>query len=100
MGMSLKHSRAPNASTTVAEGLRSAILRGELVAGRRVLQDAVADQFGVSQSIVREAFKQLATEGFLRADPRRGVSVAELSHDDAAELIRLRCAIEVQALSI
>lgn len=56
--------------------------------------------FNVSQSIVREAFKQLAAEGFLHADPRRGVSVSDLSHEDAAELVRLRSALEVQVLRL
>jgi DNA-binding GntR family transcriptional regulator len=34
----------------------------------------------------REAFKQLATEGFLKAEPRRGVSVAHLTADEAQEM--------------
>lgn len=97
--MQLKTKR-PNASTLVADGLRSSILKGELLPGARVLQEAIAEQYQVSQSIVREAFKHLEMEGFLRADPKRGVSVAELTAEDAAELVRLRGAIEVQALRI
>lgn len=98
MELKTKPIRAPSAATMVAEALRAGILKGEFKAGVRLMQDAVAGQFGVSQSVVREAFTQLATEGFLRADPRRGVSVSELSSEDAAELIRLRSAVEVQAL--
>jgi DNA-binding GntR family transcriptional regulator len=59
----------------VAEALRSAVLKGELVGGDRVRQDHVATKFGVSQMIVREAFKQLVAEGFLAQEPCRGACV-------------------------
>ena len=89
----------PSASQAVADALRESILRGELAGGTRVMQDAVASRLGVSQTIVREAFRELEVQGFLRAEPRRGVSVAELTLEDADELVRLRSAIEVQALA-
>jgi DNA-binding GntR family transcriptional regulator len=90
--------RHPPASKAVADDLRDAIMRGDLAGGARVMQDAVALRLGVSQTIVRESFKQLVAEGFLRAQPRRGVRVAELTGDEADELVRLRAANEVQAL--
>jgi DNA-binding GntR family transcriptional regulator len=61
-------------------------------------QDAIATRFGVSQMIVREAFRQLVTEGFLKAEPRRGVSVAYLTADEAQEMTELRSLIEAKAL--
>jgi DNA-binding GntR family transcriptional regulator len=85
-------------SAVVADNLRRQILEGALPGGARVLQDEVATRMGVSQTVVREAFKQLTTEGFLRAEPRRGVTVAKLTSDDADELVRLRSVVEVQAL--
>jgi DNA-binding GntR family transcriptional regulator len=89
----------PSASQAVADDLRESILRGELGGGTRVMQEEVATRLGVSQTIVREAFRELEVQGFLRAEPRRGVSVAELTLEDADELVRLRSAIEVQALA-
>lgn len=86
------------ASAVVADDIRTQILQGTLAGNTRVLQDEVATRMGVSQMIVREAFKQLVSEGFLRSEPRRGVSVSELSYEDASELAQLRSAIEVQAL--
>lgn len=86
------------ASGVIVEALREAIIRGVLVPGERVRQDAVATRFGVSQMIVREAFKQLVIEGFLKAEPRRGVAVAPLSPDDAWEMTELRSLIEPKAL--
>ena len=86
------------ASAIVADGLRQGIMRGVLKGGERLRQDGVATRFGVSQMIVREAFRQLVTEGFLRAEPRRGVSVAPLTADEAWEMTQLRSLIEGQAL--
>jgi DNA-binding GntR family transcriptional regulator len=93
-------SRAKNHSVAaiVVDGLRGAILHNRLSGGERLRQDAIATQYGVSQMIVREAFKQLTTEGFLKAEPRRGVSVAVLSADEAWEVTQLRALLECQAL--
>src|ERR1043165_4940142 len=78
------------ASMVVADGLRGAILQGRLRDGDPVRQEDVALRYGVSQTIAREAFKQLVGEGFLVAAPRRGVRVAALSADEALEITQLR----------
>jgi DNA-binding GntR family transcriptional regulator len=96
----------PNASITtdrstsalVIDALRQAIIQNELKPGERLRQDAVATHFGVSQTVAREAFKDLVREGFLASEPRRGVSVATMSADEAAEITRLRSLVEAQAL--
>jgi DNA-binding GntR family transcriptional regulator len=86
------------ASVVVADALRRAILRGALPAGERLRQDAVATRFGVSQMVVREAFKQLVNERMLHAEPRRGVSVAAMSLREVEEMTQLRSLLEAQAL--
>lgn len=87
-----------SAAEIVSDELRTAIMHNELLAGERLRQDAIAARFGVSQMIVREAFKQLVGEGFLRNEPRRGVSVAGMSAEEAWEISQLRALIEAQAL--
>jgi len=86
------------ASAIVCDELRNAIMHNRLKGGERLRQDALATQYGVSQMIVREAFRQLTAEGFLKAEPRRGVSVAKLSADEAWEITQLRALLECQAL--
>jgi DNA-binding GntR family transcriptional regulator len=88
-----------SASTVVANALREKILHGAIPGGERLRQDAIATRFGVSQMIVREAFRQLTNEGFLKAEPRRGVSVAPMSADEAQEMTELRSVIEAKALA-
>ena len=87
-----------SASAIVTDALRGGILHGTLPGGERLRQDAIATRLGVSQMIVREAFRQLVTEGFLKAEPRRGVSVAYLTADEAQEMTELRSLIEAKAL--
>lgn len=82
----------------VADALRHTILHGTYAGGERLRQDALAVQYNVSQTIVREAFKQLVGEGLLVAEPRRGVSVPALSADEAYEMTKLRSILEPQAL--
>src|ERR1700751_1217424 len=83
-----------SASAIVTDALRDGILHGTLPGGERLRQDAIATRFGDSEMIIREAFKQLVPEGFLKPDPRRGVSVAHLTADEAQEMTELRSVIE------
>ncbi|HEY0331548.1 MAG TPA: GntR family transcriptional regulator [Rhodopseudomonas sp.] len=100
--MKLNSPRSPQQSSTTAsfvvDALRHSILQGEVAQGARIRQDATALQFGVSQMIVREAFKDLVNEGLLQSEPRRGVSVTLLSVDEALEITVLRSMLEPQAL--
>ncbi|MBL8706011.1 MAG: GntR family transcriptional regulator, partial [Rhodospirillales bacterium] len=53
------------AYTLVADRLRTAVLRGQVPEGGRLAQDRIATEYGVSQVIVREAFRDLVSEGLL-----------------------------------
>ncbi|MBB1600501.1 GntR family transcriptional regulator [Variovorax sp. UMC13] len=86
-------------SGAVVDALRGEIIQGRLKPGERLRQDAVASRFGVSQTVVREAFKDLIRECFLASEPRRGVSVATMSAAEAEEMTRLRSLVEPQALA-
>ena len=89
---------AQPAPAGIALQLRQDILRGVIMGGARMRQDAVATRFGVSQNTAREAFRLLEAEGFLRSEPRRGVSVVPLSAAEVEEITQLRILLEVQAL--
>lgn len=82
----------------VADRLRAEILNGELSAGTRLQQGAVAERFGVSPIPVREAFSQLEGEGFLGRDPYHGAFVRPLSDSELLDLTETRLALETLAL--
>lgn len=99
--MSLRETAAqPSAatlSTTLAERLRSAIMRGELVPGSKLVLDRIRASYGVSLSPLREALWRLESEGLVQAEDQRGYRVAPVSADNLTEVIRLRVELESMA---
>ncbi len=82
----------------VRDTLRQAIFRGTLRGGTRLVQADIADELGVSTTPVREALRDLATEGLLRLDPHRGAVVHQLSFDEIREVQDLTQLLEPQAM--
>jgi DNA-binding GntR family transcriptional regulator len=92
--------RPPTAQEAVLEELRVAIVSGELCPGEQVLQDALAERFGVSRVPLREALKILEGEGQVVYRPHRGYFVAELDLDDLREVYRIRDLLESEAVRV
>ncbi|MAM72870.1 GntR family transcriptional regulator [uncultured Tistrella sp.] len=76
--------------------IRKAILTGELKPGDRLVEDRLAEVYGVSRNPVREAIRGLATEGLVEVLPRRGALVARMAPDEARETIEVRALLEGQ----
>jgi DNA-binding GntR family transcriptional regulator len=74
----------------VRESLRRAILRGDLTGGSRLIQGELATTLNVSTTPVREALRDLATEGLITLDQHRGGTVRELDWDDMEEIGMVR----------
>jgi DNA-binding GntR family transcriptional regulator len=81
-------------ATAVARDLRAAILEGRLAPNERIKQDAVGKQFGVSRIPVREALRELASEGLVTLERDVGARVAPLNPRELIEVYLLREAIE------
>lgn len=84
----------------VANGLREAIMRGDLRSDDRIKQEAVSRQFGVSRSPVKEAFSILEAEGFIEIEHDVGARVRKLDTRELDELYLAREAIEPQMIAI
>lgn len=80
------------------ERLRSKILRGDYAEGAPLRQDALAAELGVSRIPVREALRQLETEGLVTFSPHVGAVVSSLSLSEIMELFELRAQIESELL--
>jgi DNA-binding GntR family transcriptional regulator len=78
--------------------LADRVVSGELVAGSRLRQNAIAEEFGASHVPVREAFRQLEAQGLALAEPRRGVRVAGFALGEVREVAEMRAALESLAL--
>lgn len=83
----------------VADALRRLIISGEIAAGSRLVEVALAEQFGVSRGPIREAITRLEGEGLLSSG-RRGAFVIGMTDMDIAELYSLRETLEQFAVSL
>lgn len=83
----------------VAAGLRARILDETLPSGQRLVERAIAEEFGVSRVPVRQAFKMLAREGLVDRRPRGGSVVHTLTLAEFADLSELLPAFDVLANS-
>jgi DNA-binding GntR family transcriptional regulator len=84
----------------VADRLREQIADGALAPGAWIDEKALAEQFGISRTPLREALKVLVAEGMVRLEARRGCFVNQLTEKDLDEIFPLmallegRCAFE------
>lgn len=60
------------------ESIKTAIVKGDLPPGRRLLEAEIAAQMGISRGPVREAIRQLDQEGLTYSHPNRGTVVLEM----------------------
>ena len=90
--------RRVTAQDAVLASLRSDILTGSLGPGDQIVQEALAEKYGVSRVPLREALKTLESEGQVVYHPHRGYFVAELSVADLLEVYRLRTILEAEAI--
>jgi GntR family transcriptional regulator, vanillate catabolism transcriptional regulator len=74
--------------------LREQILSGELPAGTRLYEMAIASALDVSRTPAREAMSRLVEEGLLERHRSGGFRVRSFSLDDVRDAIELRGALE------
>jgi DNA-binding GntR family transcriptional regulator len=88
----------PNKSQQMADRIVDAILAQKLAPGARLGEQQLADLFGVSRTIVREALARLAARGMVEVNPRRGWFVVQPSPEAAREAFAARQVIETGLL--
>ena len=81
----------------VAERLRARILAHTLPPGSWIDEQALAAEYGISRTPLREALKVLASEGLVTMKLRRGAYVTEVSERDLSEVFHLLALLESDA---
>ncbi|WP_433466351.1 GntR family transcriptional regulator [Spirillospora sp. CA-128828] len=81
----------------VADELRRRITMGDLTPGVSLSEVALAEEFGVSRTPIREALKQLQTEGLVEIRPRVGTFVSAPSRREITELFQMKELLEAAA---
>lgn len=78
----------------IASKIRGDIWQGRCAVGTRLRQEALALEFGVSRTPVREALRKLQAEGIIVFVPRRGALVRRPSPRELREAYRVRAELE------
>ena len=74
----------------VRDAVQRLILSGELKSGQRLVQQELAGQFGVAQSVVRESLLELQFCGLVRAVDNLGMFVSKLEPEMLLEAYQVR----------
>lgn len=82
------------------EYLHNAIVSYKLPPGSSIVENDISNYLNISRTPVREALKQLESEGLVRHIPGRGAFVSEITTQDVEEIFSLREALEVLALHV
>jgi DNA-binding GntR family transcriptional regulator len=80
--------------TEIAQRVVESILAQKLAPGERLGEQELADLFGVSRTLIREALMQLQARGFVEVRTRKGWYVVEPSLDEARDAFAARRAVE------
>jgi DNA-binding GntR family transcriptional regulator len=80
--------------TEIAQRVVESILAQKLAPGERLGEQELADLFGVSRTLVREALMQLLSRGFVEVRSRKGWYVVEPSLEEARDAFAARRAVE------
>lgn len=78
--------------------LRDRILSGDLSANTRVNPAEIAELLGISRMPVREALRQLHSEGLVTMRPNRATFVSSLTAREVEELFEIRGVLEILAV--
>lgn len=90
---------SPTRTAEILDVLRDDIIEARHTPGERLRFDALREHYDIGISPLREALTQLAGEGLVVAEQRKGYRVAPISAADLREIARLRSEFDALAVS-
>jgi DNA-binding GntR family transcriptional regulator len=78
----------------IVQALTRAIIEHRLIPGEKLKEQRIADQFGVSRTLVRQALYQLSQKHLIRIEQSRGAFVCAPSSREAREVFAVRMMLE------
>jgi DNA-binding GntR family transcriptional regulator len=87
---------AATPTRTIVDTLTRAIVEHRLQPGTKLAEQKLADHFGVSRTLVRQALFQMAQKRLITLEPARGAFVAAPTVEEAREVFQVRRMLEPQ----
>ena len=82
----------------IVDIIRERILKGEYRIGEKIKETQIATELKISRTPIREAFKQLESEGLIYYIPNRGCFAKGFTKRDIEDIYAVRKALEVLAV--
>lgn len=92
--------RKESVVSDVVQQVTDAIVNGYLEPGDQLVEERMAEQFGVSRAPIREALHQLQVLGLVEKRPYRGSFVSTVDEQEIVELQELRVVLEDMAVRL
>ena len=86
----------PSTTRTIVEALTRAIVEHRLQPGTKLAEQKLADHFGVSRTLVRQALFQLVQKHLVKMEPARGAFVAAPTVEEARQVFQVRRLLEAE----
>lgn len=86
-------------STGLLAKMQKDILTGEMRPGQKIVEQDLCRKYGASRTPVREALRQLESDGLVEYILNRGAFVIGMSDQDYEDMFQLRKVYEVQAVT-
>lgn len=83
-------------TSAIVQALTKAIVDHRLQPGTKLAEQRLADHFGVSRTLVRQAFFQLSQNRLIRLEPARGAFVASPSVSESKQVFAVRRMLETE----
>ncbi len=78
----------------IVDFIKDSVVSGRLKPGERVPEQEIAENLGISRTPIREAFRQLESEGFISVTPRKGAVVSPITDKDVSEFYTIKSLLE------
>ncbi|MGA1846560.1 GntR family transcriptional regulator [Deferribacter abyssi] len=78
----------------IADKIRTDIIKGVYKDGDRLVEPKLAEMLGISRTPIREALRQLESEGFVEIIPRKGAIVKTMTLEDIDNLYVIKANLE------
>ncbi len=87
---------AVDMTSTIVTAITTAVVEHQLAPGAKLTEQTLAEIYGVSRTVVRQALFQLARDHLVTLEPGRGAFIASPSVDEAKQVFAVRRVLEQQ----